>query len=433
MLGVVLLIAATAPAGAREFPANPKNYLKLLRQLAAGDSLLLAAGRYEKGLPIKGLVGESGKPIVIAGPVAGERAVFSAQRGSNTVSLADSAFVEIRNLELDGQGLPVDGVKAEGRAQWVHDITLENLLIHGYDNDLQTVAISTKCPTWNWVIRDSIIRQAGTGIYLGNSDGSAPFINGVIEHNVISETLGYNMEIKHQKERPAVDLARAVTIIRHNVFSKRSDRGGNKARPNVLVGHGPLTGVGVDDAYWIYGNYFEENAREALFQGEGNLALYNNLFVNTVGDAIHLQPHHDAPRDVWIFGNTILARTTGIDIRGGARGHRQRVEANAVFAGRPIRAEDQRDNVTEPFEAARQFLTDPLPADGPIDLHPKADALVRAARDAAPPDAFADWNLDFDGNVRPSTVRGAYTCAGSNCGWHPTVERKPRAQNASPP
>ncbi len=57
-------------------------------------------------------------------------------------------------------------------------------------------------------------------------------------------------------------------------------------RPNVLVGHFPLEGPGVDDDYAIYGNFFYQNRDEALFQGEGNVALYGNLFVNEYGDAI---------------------------------------------------------------------------------------------------------------------------------------------------
>jgi len=98
--------------------------------------------------------------------------VFLASRGRNTISVLDSAYVTIANLLLDGRGLPVDGVKAEGRARWAHHITLEGLVIRGHGKKQQTVAISTKSPAWGWQIGGNIIEAAGTGMYLGNSNGS---------------------------------------------------------------------------------------------------------------------------------------------------------------------------------------------------------------------------------------------------------------------
>ena len=70
---------------------------------------------------------------------------------------------------VDGLGLLGDGVKAEGNASWAHHITIEGLHIVNHGNNQQIVGISTKCPSWNWVIRHNIIEGAGTGMYLGNS------------------------------------------------------------------------------------------------------------------------------------------------------------------------------------------------------------------------------------------------------------------------
>src|SRR5438132_1024017 len=99
--------------------------------------------------------------------------------------------------------LMVVGVAAaEGSSRPVHHITLEKLRIINYDNDQGAIAISTKCPAWGWIIRDNDIIGAGTGLYLGDSDGTAPFIDGLIENNLIVDTIGYNIEIKHQIERP---------------------------------------------------------------------------------------------------------------------------------------------------------------------------------------------------------------------------------------
>jgi hypothetical protein len=85
--------------------------------------------------------------------------------------------------------------------------------------------------------------------------------------------------------------------------------------------------------YQIYGNCFYENhSGEALFQGEGHVALYHNLFVNHGGDAIWIQPHNDRPRMIRVFRNTIVAAGTGIRVRGSDQRFAQTVVGNAVFA-----------------------------------------------------------------------------------------------------
>ena len=105
--------------------------------------------------------------------------------------------------------------------------------------------------------------------------------------------------------------ARSVTVIRDNVFAKPEGGTAEAPRPNVLVGHFPLEGAGHDDQYVVYGNFFYQNRLESLFQGEGNVAIYGNLFVNAHGDGIRIQPHNDIPRRIDIAFNTVLARNTG--------------------------------------------------------------------------------------------------------------------------
>ncbi len=282
-LTAIAFLALSGLAHAEAYEAAPGDYRETVKKLRAGDTLRFAPGEYRDGLPIMGLAGRPGRPIVISGPSEGPPATFVAQAGQNTVSIVDSSHVVIRHLHLEGNNLPVDAVKAEGHAHWAHHITLEDLVIRGHGNNQQTVAISTKCPAWNWVIRGVTIVGAGTGMYLGNSDGSAPFVAGLIERSLVVDSIGYNLEIKHQATRPDLpDMPRkpSITIIRHNVFAKPNAGLANSARPNVLVGHFPRTGPGVEDTYAIYGNFFYQNRHEALFQGEGNVALYANVFVN---------------------------------------------------------------------------------------------------------------------------------------------------------
>ncbi len=262
--------------------ANPGNYLSLLPTLRAGDTMMLAAGTYDNpasvpGLPLFDINGAPGNPIIITGPASGAPAVFLGRSTHNTVRLANASHIVLRNFEIDGRNQGAAGIATQGLA---HNITIENLRITGVGDDQQTVGISTVGSTvWNWIIRRNVIEGAGTGIYFGNSDGRSPFIAGIIENNLIRDTLGYNMQIKHQLPRPTniagMPTTPQKTIIRNNVFSKSANSStGGLARPNLLVGHFPTSGPGVDDQYEIYGNFFWQNPTEALFQGEGNVAFY---------------------------------------------------------------------------------------------------------------------------------------------------------------
>ncbi|MBK7793965.1 MAG: right-handed parallel beta-helix repeat-containing protein [Betaproteobacteria bacterium] len=298
--------------------------------------LRLAPGVYNHGLNVHRLEGAEGRPIVIRGAAPPRRTVFVASAGRNTLSIVDSAHVTVSDLTLMGRQVPVDAVKAEGHARYARHITLERLLIEGYDAGQQNVAISTKCPAWNWTIRDNRIEGAGTGIYLGNSDGSAPFVRGVIEGNVIVGTRGYSMQIKHQREWPDVVGAageRGETIIRYNTFAKDArSSAAELARPNLLLGHWPLVGRGSTDRYLVYGNLFLDNPSEALLQAEGNVVLYNNVFVNRHGDGVMLREHNDVPRAIDVFGNTVLARGTGVLLRNADSTAAQEIDGNAIFA-----------------------------------------------------------------------------------------------------
>lgn len=82
------------------------------------------------------------------------------------------------------------GVSAKGgTGNLVHDILLEGNTFVGQTGSQQTNAISTKTPTWGWIIRGNTITGAGTGLYLGESNGTDPFIGGLIENNLIQNTI----------------------------------------------------------------------------------------------------------------------------------------------------------------------------------------------------------------------------------------------------
>jgi hypothetical protein len=412
----------------RTLQANPSNYRSFVAGLLPGDRLLLAAGTYTAGLRLYNLNGQAGRCIVIEGPASGSPAVFVGSSAWNTISLKNASYLAIRNLTLDGMRRPGDGVKAERDSAYTHHINLEHLFIKNHNYTVQTVGISTKSPAWNWVIRHVTITATGTGLYLGRSDGTTDFANSLIENSLVYGTLGYNMEIKHQKVRSTGvgSPSAGTTVIRHNVFDKETGSlSGTEARPNVLVGHWPLSGPGSTDIYQIYGNLFFGNPYEALFQGEGNIALYNNLFVNRGASAIHIQPHNDKPRRIEVFLNTVVAAKDGILVTGANTAYVQRVLGNAVFAATPLKGGLQVGNLAGTYASAGQSLNDPFAALGTVDLFPLAGKLQGTALDLSPVIGYLEGNQDFNGLSRIATFRGAYAGDGANPGWQPVLAQQP--------
>jgi hypothetical protein len=365
---------------------------------------------YRQGLAVHQLNGTEAQAIVIQGPLGEHRAVFQARPGANTVSIIDSSYVVIRNLELDGGRTPVHAVVAEGSSRFAHHITLEGLYIHDHDANQQINGISTKCPAWNWRVAGNVILRTGTGMYFGDSDGGAPFVAGVIEYNVVAGSLGYNLQIKHQMARPHVPgmPERAETLVRHNFFQKSaSSSAGKLARPNVLVGHWPHTGPGSEDRYSFYGNVFHENPTEALFQGEGNIAIYSNLFINSAGDALNIRAHNDVPKRIDIFRNTIVAKGVGISVTGADAAFPQRASANAVFASAPVSGVQQSLNHAGTFLDAADYLVAPFAPLGTLDLSPLPDKLAAPAGTQVD-DSLPDSAFDFAGRIYARPVFGAY-------------------------
>ncbi|HEY0142347.1 MAG TPA: hypothetical protein VGF48_15720 [Thermoanaerobaculia bacterium] len=420
----------------RTIQATPSNYRSLIAGLIPGDRLQLAAGTYTQGLPIHNKHGQAGKCIVFEGPASGSPALFTGSDSWNTVSLKDSSYIAVRNLSLDGLDKAGDGVKAEASAVSVHHILLERLNITNFNPNQQRVGISTKCPAWNWVIRLNTINATGTGMYLGDSSGGYEFSNSLVEHNLVYNTIGYNAQFKHQLSRSTAVGAPSsgTTIIRHNVFSKETGSvSGPDVRPNVLVGHWPLSGAGSTDIYQVYGNVFYMNPYESLFQGEGNVALHDNLFVQRAGTAVRFQAQNSVPRRLEVFNNTIVATNTGISITSADPAYPQRVVGNAVFASTPLTGGTQSNNVTGSYSAASTYLNNPMAALGSgLDLYPKSGQLQGTAIDYSNFSSLLDYNRDFNGTSRVTTFRGAYSGSGVNPGWTPALTIKPEPSTPPP-
>lgn len=414
-------------------PADPTTYRQVVTTLRPGDTMRLAAGSYGI-LNLSNLNGRPDAPIVIEGPASGAPAVFNADSRPccNTIELRNSSYVVLRRVTVDGGGVAgAFGVSAGGGAgNTVHHVTVEGCTFLRHDGSQQTVAISTKTTTWGWVIRGNVIRGAGTGLYLGNSDGSQPFIAGLIENNLVEDTIGYNMEIKYQRARPmlaGMPTDPQSTIIRRNVWIKTDRPSPDGNRPNVLVGGFPDTGLGSNDRYEVYGNVFLHNPRESLFQASGRVTVHDNLFVDVTGTALLLR-NHDLPlRQAFVYDNTFYAVGRGV-VFGSAAAQGDAVVGNVIFSPMPISGTItvQRDNITDTVANAVMYVNAPSITPGMMDFYPRAGRCQGTPLDVYAFAADQDRDVDFNCTSRGGrTFRGAYAGEGTNPGWRIAAAARP--------
>lgn len=413
-----LLILFAAPIrGGEVKQATPENYRRLLGTLKAGDTLQLAAGVYDRGLPVSDCDGAPDAWITIQGPDRGVAEVRQTQT-ANCVELRRCSYVAMKRLSILGdgpRGIPgLFGVSAQGGLKNnVHHILIEDCIISGWNTSQQAVGISTKTPTWDWTIRRNIIRNCGTGLYLGNSNGADPFIRGVIEQNLVEDPIGYCMEIKYQKprpERPGMPTGASRTIIRDNVFIKNDAPSPDGDRVNLLVGGFPASGPGSEDMYEIHGNFFRHNPRESLLQASGRVSIHDNIFYDCPDHAAIALRDHDLPlRRAHVYNNTILNVAIGIRIANPAReGHA--VIGNVVFASKESLSLHRsitsvHDNLTGGVDEASQHLTNP----GALDFHPLPGHCEGPPLNLSAVTSDTAFDIDFDRLPKGGhRFRGAY-------------------------
>lgn len=413
-------------------PGQPGYYNDLVSQLQPGDTLELPAGTYRDRLNVSGLRGTPENWITITGPEAGAAAVITTDSGCcNTVQLGGNWYVAIKNLTVDSAGMDgIDGINSKGDI--THDILIENCTIVGVDSHQLTVGISSFSPAWNWVIRGNTIIRAGTGLYLGSSTGGEPFIAGTIERNLVVDTIGYNMQIKHQNPYGDMTWTSQLppgphkTIIRDNVFLKRKsdwpDELKTGPRPNLLVGTFPDSGTGSNDLYEIYGNFFYKNNTESLLQATGRVAIHDNVFVNDNPNetAIYVTDHNGPIRVAYIYNNTIYSTYRGIRFANQPRDE-YRVIGNLIFSDQPLgNIANAENNVVDTFQKAADYVNNPSMTLGQMDFYPRSDC---AACQGTPLDLSVfshqtDYDRDFNGMHKGDySYRGAYAGSGSNPGW----------------
>jgi hypothetical protein len=424
-----LLLATSAQAAT--YQGTPTTFKALIGMLQPGDTLELAAGTYPY-FSVNDRNGTASQWITITGPTSGAPAIIEADSGPccNTVELRRSSYVAIRHLTIDNKG--VQGAFAISASSGpVHHIRIENNRLVFTNAGQQDVGVSTKVTTWGWELRGNRIENAGTGMYLGNSDGSLPFIDGVIERNLIINTVGYNLQIKHQNPWPAVaglPTGATRTFIRHNVFIKDARPSPDGDRPNLLVGGWPDTGAGSDNHYEVYGNLFFENPREALFQATGNVSVHDNLFVKASGPAALVLTNHSGKtmKRSYVYNNTFLTPGTAVSFS-------SRATLDDLFAGNLVLAgtassgtvTNSASNLVAPYAMASTYVRAPMVLLPGLDLYPLAGQVTGAAIDLSR--VASDVAVGVDFNERPKggrTFRGAYAGDGANPGWQPVADLK---------
>ena len=429
LVGIAIATLAVVPCVSRAstYVATPSNYRTLLDSLAPGDTLRLTAGSYTL-LTLQDLNGTPSSWITVTGPETGSPAVIKGDPCCNTVQLYGCSYLAIKNLTIDGNGYDVDGINSKGYVS--HDILIEGCRLINLAASQATIGISTKETTWNWTIRNNTIVEPGTGLYLGNSEGDAPFINGVIEGNYILNPIGYCMELKHQlpyASLPGMPSGPNRTIVRNNVFIKdgRPTEAGD--RPSLLVGPFPASGPGASDLYEIYGNFFYNNPREALFQGAGRFTLHDNIFVGAdpAYTAIYLTDHNGPLSHATVYNNTVYGAGTGITFATPPRTYGL-VTGNLLLTDTAITTCGSctgviaRDNVAASVANAPQYVNQPSTTLGAMDFYPRSNCTACAGSplDLSPVVGDRDYNFDFNGTPKGSfTMRGAYAGSGVNPGW----------------
>jgi hypothetical protein len=444
-----ILIASSVPAATLQ--GDPSNLQSLLPTLKPGDTLILAPGRYPP-LNLSNLRGTAEDWISIQGSSTDPATVIQGVPGHNTIEIINCSYLAIENLVIDSRGIPgTFGISARGREfNQTHHIRIEGNTLIGQNGGQQTDGISTKTPTWGWVIRYNKIIGAGTGLYLGDSDSTQPFVAGIIENNFVTDTIGYSMEIKDQKSIPALPgmpLGPTSTIIRNNVFIKNDQPSPDGDRPNLIVGSFPGAGPGFDNIYEIYGNLFVHNHREALFQGSGRLSLHDNIFLDgpLTYPAVVLRKQNGLPLKVaMVYNNTIYTSGDGLEIASPALSGAM-VAGNLIFAGiaaKGITAGDSivSDNLIASLENAPAYVRAPSFDPTLADFYPIPGKCGGAPIDLSYFQSDNDYTIDFNGMPKTQSqggvvFRGAYAGDGQNPGWKlgaalkapaPPLPRKPR-------
>jgi hypothetical protein len=105
------------------------------------------------------------------------------------------------------------------------------------------------------------------------------------------------------------------------------------------------------------------------------VALYDNRFVNWLGDGVIFMAHNDVPRLVDVIHNTILAKGPALRVSGMPEGRSPQVAGNVLLSTSPQPEWDDGLNYVGRLDEAEAFFMAPLADLERIDLRPRAGQL----------------------------------------------------------
>ena len=125
-----------------------------------------------------------------------------------------------------------------------------------------------------------------------------------------------------------------------------------------------------------------------------------------------------------MFYNTVVAMGAGIVLarKEDDPPYQQWIKGNAVFARTPIAGLAIEGNLVGKYAEAAVYLAKPYAPLGELNLLPDAKVTVAPASDYSPPRIFPHAELDFDGDLRGTADRGAYSLNNIRPRWPPALE-----------
>ena len=397
------------------------NFHTIMRNLQAGDELILRGGIYQRNASWLGLSlqGTPAQPIVIRAK-QGEKPVFSyGKYDQNLIQIFDSQYLSISGLELTGGSHGI-------RVQNSHHITLTHLHIHHVGDN----AISINYPGSqyrNILIQHNKLHHTGQApggfgeaLYLGCENNACTFFNSNVNNNYIHHTNGGNTKPGAQ-DGIEIKPGSYNNIIKNNVV--------HDAAPCIITHNTAAQGFNIIEGNALW------NCTDHGIQAEADATIRSNLIFNVSFDGIHNREHKGvAPRNLKIFNNTIVTAGSG-GIRTREPGGSVEIINNAIYSqnGYALRVNGDRAHFTvannygqgsgigitsgynNNGNIARDFESASYPGRLPISLFPGTQSRLIGAGNAS-----MNTGVDFNGHAftAGNVDIGAYKWSTQgNSGW----------------
>lgn len=189
----IFAVVGTCSAQRDVLVSNTTQLRQALRAAQPGDTILIAPGEYEGDLYAENLVGQPGKPIVIAGQKPDQPPVI--RGGGNGIQLNRAAYVELRKLVV--VGARYNGVHIHDGGQLtapIHHVLLKGITVRDVGPEGNCDGIKLSGLT-DFRIEDCTVERWGDG---GQGIDMVGCHRGVIEGCTLrfSDDKGYGVQAK---------------------------------------------------------------------------------------------------------------------------------------------------------------------------------------------------------------------------------------------